>query len=321
MSNSMDEILMNSETENEENKGRLSDLPDSILLHILSFMNAVLAVRTCILSTRWKDLWKRLPTLIFHSQDFLSSQSSYVFQYRFLTGRDDSTALQGLDLKYIDSVSMGPIQPQVIVRMVYYAVSHNVQRLGIYSESSFFGLLAVLPCIFTCHTLTSLKLILGPDVPRNDTVSYLFPESMNMPALTTLHLRNFTFGSSGNGRADPFSGLNRLKSLIIDQCNLKDTRILCITSMTLVSLTLHNHRPCSPRHNYYKTELCTPCLHRFSCTECPSQYLYGSGLSSVKEVNIGADLCMYNSEPPRILLSWLRDLVNITSLTVTKRTS
>ncbi|KAL3023965.1 hypothetical protein AAZX31_04G093900 [Glycine max] len=39
---------------------------DCVLLHILTFLNAKHGVRTCVLSTRWKDLLKRLPSLILH---------------------------------------------------------------------------------------------------------------------------------------------------------------------------------------------------------------------------------------------------------------
>jgi len=46
-----------------EKEDRFSDLPDCVILHILSFLNTELAVQTCILSSRYKDLWKRLPVL------------------------------------------------------------------------------------------------------------------------------------------------------------------------------------------------------------------------------------------------------------------
>ncbi|XP_058782729.1 putative FBD-associated F-box protein At5g56430 isoform X2 [Vicia villosa] len=41
----------------------ISDLSDCILIHILSFLDAKEAVQTCILSKRWINLWKTLPTL------------------------------------------------------------------------------------------------------------------------------------------------------------------------------------------------------------------------------------------------------------------
>jgi len=48
------------EVENGENEDRLSDLPDGVILHILSFLNTKHVVRTCVLSKRWEHLWKRI---------------------------------------------------------------------------------------------------------------------------------------------------------------------------------------------------------------------------------------------------------------------
>ncbi|XP_057450975.1 F-box/LRR-repeat protein At4g14103-like [Lotus japonicus] len=307
MSNSTDEMLIppnakrgrNSENENEDNKDRLSDLPDGILLHILSFMNAKYAVQTCILSARWKDLWKHLPTLMLCSSN---PKHFTKFVSTILTLRDGSTALHGLDF-----YSISPMEPQFVKKTLDYAVSHNVQRLEMNVNCDMQHLL---PCIFTCHTLTSLKL----------TVSgrrTLFPKHLNLPALTTLHLVNFTFCSSGSdsARADPFLLFNRLESLIMDRCDLKDAQILCISSKTLVNLTLRY-----PLLYIYTIELSAPCLYRFTCTYFPSQFFCGSGLPSVKEVNIDAKLFLDEREPPLILLTWLQDLVNVRLLTVTTST-
>jgi hypothetical protein len=49
---------------------RLSDLTDVLLLHIMSFLKAREAVRTCILSKRWRILWAHLPCLDFDSDEF-----------------------------------------------------------------------------------------------------------------------------------------------------------------------------------------------------------------------------------------------------------
>lgn len=47
----------------------LSSLPDSILVHILSFLETKYAVRTSILSTRWKHLWASVQNLNFVLSD------------------------------------------------------------------------------------------------------------------------------------------------------------------------------------------------------------------------------------------------------------
>ncbi|VAI62472.1 unnamed protein product [Triticum turgidum subsp. durum] len=41
------------------------DLPDELLSRVLSFLPAENAVQTCVLDTRWRDLWRRLTSLLF----------------------------------------------------------------------------------------------------------------------------------------------------------------------------------------------------------------------------------------------------------------
>ncbi|AES90420.1 F-box protein [Medicago truncatula] len=48
--------------ENDGNEDRLSDLLEGVLLHILSLFDTKQAVQSCILSTRWRHLWKRIPS-------------------------------------------------------------------------------------------------------------------------------------------------------------------------------------------------------------------------------------------------------------------
>ncbi|XP_057425405.1 F-box/LRR-repeat protein 13-like isoform X2 [Lotus japonicus] len=280
-----------SESENEENKDRLSDLPDCVLLHILSFVNAKYAVQTCTLSTRWKDLWKRLPSLILHSSDFFTLKSFAKFVSRLLTLRDGSTALKGLDFNRYCF-----IQPHLLERIVKYAVSHNVQRIGL---SIMYGFELVPPCIFSCETLTSLKLEVRSKA--------LFPESLNLPALTTLHLVNFAFCANGNDRAEPFSSFKRLNSLTIFYCCPSDVDILCISSTTLCNLTVD-----ISFRNVYTIDLSSPSLRTLAFKGRVLVTLTGRNLSSIEHVNLE----IWSNKYSLILLSWLLDLANIKSLTV-----
>ncbi|RHN66452.1 putative F-box domain, leucine-rich repeat domain, L domain-containing protein [Medicago truncatula] len=114
-----------------ENKDNLSELPDCVLLHILSFLDTKLAVQTCILSARWKNLWKHVPALRLNT--YLHSLYTRIklkgftkFVSSILSKRDASTALHTLEFR-----RTGLVEPHIFKRILKYAVSHNVQQLQI----------------------------------------------------------------------------------------------------------------------------------------------------------------------------------------------
>ncbi|MCI23341.1 F-box/LRR-repeat protein, partial [Trifolium medium] len=49
---------------------RISDLPDEILCHILSFLPTKFAATTSVLSKRWKPVWLSVQTLDFDDKTF-----------------------------------------------------------------------------------------------------------------------------------------------------------------------------------------------------------------------------------------------------------
>lgn len=49
---------------------RLSTLPDGLLHAVLSFLPAPQVVRTCVLSRRWRDLWRSAPCINIDQQEF-----------------------------------------------------------------------------------------------------------------------------------------------------------------------------------------------------------------------------------------------------------
>ena len=57
------EPKINKVIHNETEVDIISTMPDCIILHIMDFLITKEAVQTCILSKRWKDLWKHLPAL------------------------------------------------------------------------------------------------------------------------------------------------------------------------------------------------------------------------------------------------------------------
>ncbi|CAJ2639018.1 unnamed protein product [Trifolium pratense] len=283
---------------------RLSDLPDCILLHIMSFLNTKRAVQTSILSTRWRNVWKYLPKL---TLNLTLASSHFNTVSRIFSLRDDSTALDTLNFS-----PSGLMEPRLLERVIEYIVSHNIKllRMDVICDIEHFK-----PCLFSCQTLTYLNLIV---IRPHLHALTLFPNSLTLPALTTLSLQYFAFSVGNDGRVEPFSALNKLNSLIINRCKVLDAQNLCISNTTLVHLKII--APDSPPKASCKIELSTPSLSNFYFRGTPIQKLCGSNgnLSSIKHVTIY--VVSISAKTPLVLLNWLVELANIESLTVSPGT-
>jgi hypothetical protein len=293
----------------ESKEDRLSDLPDSIIHHILSFLKTKQVFQTCVLSTRWNHLTKNLPTLKLFSEDFTSSDSFTKSMSQILSVRDDSTPLP--TLHFHDD--HGFVESEVFESIVEYAVSHRVQLLGITISRD--DIQRFPSCLFSSQTLTSLHLTVG--LFRK----ILFPNSLNCPTLTTLTLRSFYFGAAGDdGCAEPFSSFNRLHTLVIHNFKLlPDAQILCISSTTLVNLTISGHG--FHTNHSYVCKLSSPTLCNFSFTGILYQKPFCTHLCSVKHIYIDGDnICHSIQHYSAILLSWLLELSNVKSLTISSNT-
>ncbi|PNX85191.1 F-box/LRR-repeat protein, partial [Trifolium pratense] len=297
--------------QNEED--RLSDLPDSVILHILSFLKTEEALQTYVLSKRWKNIPRHLPTLIFKPSHFNYGHSFGKFVSQILSLRDHSTPLDTLDWMEFDQDF---VEPDILKSILEYAVSHNIQllRFSITCEIKQFP-----SCFFSSKTLTSLDLNVHTSIAFSGRAS--FPNSLNLPALTTLALRSFYFCAGDDGCAEPFSAFNKLDTLLIEDCQLLDAQILCISSTTLINLTVNYEIG----YNYldsYKCKLSTPSLCNLNYTGVLIHNLCRSDLCSLKDVCIDVfnPYCSPYKEYYPFVLNLLLELANIKSLTVSSTT-
>lgn len=288
-------------------RDRLSDLPDCVLLHIMKFMDTKDAFQTCVLSKRWKDLCKCLPSLSFHRNCFRTIVDYNKFVSRILSSRYN----RSYSLLCLDVAAQGLTSPKFLHKIMKYVMLHNVPQLTIYihlfsnAMPNFSNSFA-----FLCPSLTSLKLSIGSDFQH----ILKFPESLKMPALKDLHLRNVSFTAGGDNCAEPFSVFKLLDTLVLKDCSLhKDAKVLCISNSNLSSLSLDNNIQKS-----YEIELSTPNLSYLSIKD---YYIYHqlsstNNLSVLEEVDI--DLYSVVNYPGGI--SWLQLFTNVKILTLTSNT-
>ncbi|XVF56955.1 hypothetical protein PTKIN_Ptkin06aG0162700 [Pterospermum kingtungense] len=116
----------------ESSIDRISGLPDSILTHILSFLPTKCAVRTCILSTRWKYLYTSVTSLDFDDYYHVSSDVFMNFVDKVLFS---------LDTTYIESFRLvcdGVEEDAYAYRIcgwISFALQRHVQELHLHIMS------------------------------------------------------------------------------------------------------------------------------------------------------------------------------------------
>ncbi|KAH1229352.1 putative F-box/FBD/LRR-repeat protein [Glycine max] len=295
----------------EEERDRLSELPDFVLLHIMNFIDTKDALRTCILSKRWKDLWKHLTTLSFYQSSSLFNERVVNFNKfvsQVLSCRDGSISLINVRLVIYESIGS-----QLLNRIMKYAVLHNVQQLTMYIPFYYGKISTYLdPIIFSCQSLTYLSLHNLSSRPPLE-----LPKSLQLPALKSLCLINVLFTATDNVCAEPFTTCNLLNTLVLEYCFLhNDAKILFISNSNLSSLKLMDLKI---RDTFqHKVVLSTPNLSSltvcfFEASSFTIQPLSSTcNLSCLEEgtINIATDI----SHP--VLLGWLQVFTNVKILTL-----
>ncbi|CAH1416545.1 unnamed protein product [Lactuca virosa] len=165
---------MSSRSKNED---RLSSLPEEILSHILSLMPTSFAVRTSILSKRWKYSW----TLVTN----LDLNDYYLgFDFKCFSEFVDRV-LEHCKTSQLQSFRLGlfrtSVQKSDVAKWINEAIRLNVSEVDIQVRKIGLPL-----SLFTCKTLTKLRLA-GSTFDDSDVFNGQSPVVM-LPGLETLDL-------------------------------------------------------------------------------------------------------------------------------------
>ncbi|PIA30100.1 hypothetical protein AQUCO_05700071v1 [Aquilegia coerulea] len=167
------------------NTDRISYLPDPIRSHIVSFLPMKDAMRTSILSKKWKHVCSSLSRLEFNQSDITGTDFvNFVDEMLF---RHDGSDIQRFCLKI--NLNSAYISSRRISMWISFALRHNVQDLELFINHSE---IARLPFdLFTCSTIRELSLncfqIEWPTILRFPVLRKLYIEELSFENEDTFH--------------------------------------------------------------------------------------------------------------------------------------
>ncbi|KAJ3687002.1 hypothetical protein LUZ61_016166 [Rhynchospora tenuis] len=224
-----------------DERDMISSLPDCLIHLIMSFLTAQQAVRTCVLSKRWKNLWTTLPFLNFDQLNFEyddeSDDSELEFddtqRYKINKFREFvNTALLLREASNLHKFhischpGLGLAEYGMFMRSwILYALKHNPQELHIYFM---FDGSVPLSCIFSCSSLVDASLNFPLCVKNINTI--------NLPCLRRLHLMWIVLYQEFFEKL--FCGCPVLEFLHLEDCYRKYS---IINSQSLKYLKVENH--------------------------------------------------------------------------------
>ncbi|WJX81046.1 hypothetical protein P8452_63976 [Trifolium repens] len=298
-------------TQMESDTDRLSALPNHLLLLIIQFFTTKQSARTCILSKRWKNLWKCVTDIELYHFNLYNGVIFDKFVSQFLSSRDNSIPLRTISYANGCMNYPFPSESNIPVEIMEYAASHDVQVLEINSQIDHISNFELPLSIFNCGSLTSLTLCLWV-VSKPYTI--MFPKTLNLPALKTLKLSCFTFFTSDNGYAEPFSTCNMLSKLAFFGCRLQDdAQGICISNSEVSNLAIGSFYPPS---KIYKVILSTPKVTSLTIKDISATFPAPDtcNLTLLEELKFE---CLHRSTMGEdILLGWLHLIAKVNTMTL-----
>ncbi|GMI65339.1 hypothetical protein like AT4G14103 [Hibiscus trionum] len=217
---------------------QINDFPDSVLIHILSFLSTKAAARTSILSTRWRNLFTLVPNFNFDFDEkapfwclgkSISINRAPIKRFRCFV----DSVLFFHDMENVDKFRLNfcrkrseSVDSSSACRWISGALKRGVKHLDLNISLDKFTLPSSL---FTCSTLVTLKLDIS--------LVLKVPEDIHFPNLQTLHLRSVKFFDD-NSVKSLFSSCTSLEDVVIEKCSMKNVRSFSISHPFLKRLSI-----------------------------------------------------------------------------------
>ncbi|KAG6525199.1 hypothetical protein ZIOFF_015151 [Zingiber officinale] len=164
----------------------LSNLPDALLHHILSFLPTCDSVRTSVLSRRWRRIWSSVPAMDFHFSD-PTNWGALSSVGRFVAARDNSCSISRLRLIF-DYVLFS--YETCLCEWIDYAKSHDAQDVTLRISNPRRDYTSLLVALFNWPSLTALDLKMQGCVVSVGR-AFNLPECVTLSNVKTLSLSIF----------------------------------------------------------------------------------------------------------------------------------
>lgn len=214
------------------NEDRISELPDPILTHILSFIPTKSAVKTTLLSKRWKTPYLSLPNLDFvddkwYSDDRFDGVSRHKLNFinlvdRILRLRGENIDIDRFSLNCVGNYDMGRVD-----MWIDSVVRHNVKEINL--SFKFKELYELGRVVYVCSSVEILRL--------NCKIFVHVPENVGFSRLKVLEFICVKF-SSFESVEKLLVNCPLLEDLVIESCKWISGCCLSICGSMLKNLTL-----------------------------------------------------------------------------------
>ncbi|XP_045810858.1 F-box/LRR-repeat protein At4g14103-like [Trifolium pratense] len=222
-------------------KDMISELPEGVLLYILSFLPTKDAVRTTILAKTWRYLWTHLSVFDFEvfchqhgSKPKQKSENRLINQVDNLLQR--SNRVERLCIKV-----RGTIDAQKATSLLSNTLLHKVPDLKLSIEIEYINDMFVLPNSFSAsQSLNNLYLEFDFNLNIGDDICF--------PSLKTLYLSHICFVNEKSAQR-LLSGCPVLQELTLFRCSLLNVKQINVAMSALRKLTIEGLGLGYPFHN------------------------------------------------------------------------
>ncbi|KAI3876892.1 hypothetical protein MKW92_016917 [Papaver armeniacum] len=213
----------------EEGVDWISNLPDSLIHHILSFLNIKHVAQTSVLSKRWSYIWITVPILDFQDWGCIRPTSSETNKFMDFVDGTLHRRHSGANTQRFAITWYNNLNEYRVNSWIFNAVRSNVQQvtLRLIQDEP----MIITRSLFTCESLISLKLNVVPSVS--------FPNYISFPKLKCLELDGVAF-SNEYWNEKLFSNCPVLEDFSMEHCTWFGVPNFCISTPALKHFKIDN---------------------------------------------------------------------------------